>query len=118
MTTYIENHPPNIAARIEFKAKSPPPLPSITPRIEFTSEHLAVREDGSEGEYPREVNSRSASKRQLRLRSRQRSGKIPKPIGEPGRPGSGGWCVETEMIKHSWAKQDIDELYVRGFPGR
>ncbi|KAF8867529.1 hypothetical protein BD779DRAFT_1483251 [Infundibulicybe gibba] len=37
--------------------------------------------------------------------------KIPKPLGEPGRPGSGGHCIESVLINdYRWSKHDVDAL--------
>lgn len=39
--------------------------------------------------------------------------KIPKPPGEPGRPGSGRYCVHTVLMKtHNWSGESVDKLTV------
>jgi hypothetical protein len=48
MAPYIRRPLPLITARIEFELESPPALPTITPRMEFTPEHLSLRR-GREG---------------------------------------------------------------------
>jgi hypothetical protein len=50
--------------------------------------------------------------------ARRRGSKIPKPQGEPGRPGSGGFCVEDELVKtHGWSKEAVKRLTVSPWLG-
>ncbi|KAF8222692.1 hypothetical protein L208DRAFT_1320870, partial [Tricholoma matsutake] len=39
--------------------------------------------------------------------------KIPKPTREPGRPGSGGFCVEDSLVKtHGWSEDSQETIQV------
>lgn len=134
MTPFIQRHEPTITSRIEFQLAPPRLLPSITSRIEFTSDRLTCpeREDGrtsSDNEdqdrdvagdqRPRwsrvpDTPDQTPSLRRPNLRVANASS-IPKPPGEPGRPGSGGFCVDTELVKSSnWTRAAVQKLTVCG----
>ena len=123
MLPYIRRHNPLIATRIEFSPASPPPAATITPRIEFSADRLAYRE--SEAATREEEHGQASARPQggegdvvagshSNLSRGSRAGnKIPKPVGEPGRPGSGGYCIETILIqKHQWARQTVLDVNV------
>lgn len=133
MALFIQKHRPLITSRIKFKLAPLPPLPAITPRIEFTPERLAysARQDEADGlvggdgsrathnddALPRipQINSNlpNTDNTRPKLSPLKPAGKIPKPPGEPGRPKSGGHCVETALVEdHGWAKEDYDALTV------
>ena len=58
MPPYIRRPLPLITARIEFELESPPALPTITPRMEFTPERLSLKRGRERG---------PTTSRQLRL---------------------------------------------------
>lgn len=108
MPPYFERNRPAITPRIEFTPTQPHPLPSITPRIEFTAERLQYSDREVEWQDTENNDEQARTSRQLR------STNIPKPLGEPGRPGSGGYCVETELVgSHGWSKEAVKGLTVR-----
>lgn len=131
---YVQKPHPLIAARIEYTLAPAPPLPSITPRIEFTAERLAYSQDVAGGSSATMVghnddnslNHRpasdssgddsaddSAQPARLNRRRSSRNLKIPKPTGEPGRPRSGGFCVEDSLVKtHGWSEDSVRKLTV------
>lgn len=37
---------------------------------------------------------------------------IAKPPGEPGRPNSGGYCLETALLANGWSKSTYDKILV------
>jgi hypothetical protein len=132
MIPYVQKPRPLIAARIEYALAPGPPLPSITPRVEFTAERLAYsqtlaaanipveQEDGEDG--PRGqgggpsgpvAGPSNAESSTRSSRSRSSSSKIPKPSGEPGRPGSGGFCIDDVLVKtHGWSAESVAKLTV------
>lgn len=119
---YVERHHLPVTSRIEFTLVPPPALPSITPRIEFTPARLAYRNKGKEPDAPAlEPRGNGSTPHPdpevapplATLLPRQPSSKIPKPGGEPGRPGSGGFCVETVLTKdHNWTEESLEKLKV------
>lgn len=136
MKSYVKRHSPLITSRIEFRLGSPPPLPSITPRIEFTSERLSYsrrrvvrKEITISGNSPKGRgnsdnfgNSSPSNNLSILEEPAQalptlphllKRDKIPKPTGEPGRPGSGGHCIDTVLINsHNWSKEALEKLTV------
>lgn len=133
---YLLRHHPLITPCIEFQLAPPPPLPNITPRTEFGPENLVPRrrtleEDGptreskrrrlsTSGRVPDQVYQDEDSDRDSDqpLPSALLPGPstlIPKPTGEPGRPGSGGFCLEDALVRvHGWSQREVDELQVCG----
>lgn len=115
MKSYVERHPPLIASRIEFSFASPPPLPSISQRINFGGGRLTHPDDigGGEGGGNDGGNDVDRDPTRTPTTPRTRSKKIHKPAGEPGRPGSGGYCTETILTKsHNWSKEMVIEVTV------
>jgi hypothetical protein len=108
---YIHKHKPLLTSKIEFTLVPPRPLPSITPRIEFTAERLAL----SDQDDPANDRQSLSPEPEIARRHGRGSDKIMKPAGEPGRPKSGGYCVETVLITGGWAKQDVQDLTVCRF---
>lgn len=128
---HLLKHRPLITPRIEFQPMPRAPLPKITPRIEFDPERVAsprrrFEEDGM-------AKIESAKRRRLMTSDRQGDaegsggisdpsstilrvpglGLIPKPAGEPGRPGSGGFALEDTLIRdHNWLQKEMDDLNV------
>jgi len=125
---YIKPPLPLITPRIEFQLASPPSLPTITPRIEFNPEQLArPNRNSREGERQRQDNhqlpnqddqgDQELDRPPSTLSQASPSNKIPKPPGEPGRPGSGGFCVETTLVdSHKWTKEAVNNLSVWKYP--
>jgi hypothetical protein len=126
---HLQKHQLLITPRIEFRLAPPPPLPLLTPRVEFDPDRLVrsrpPSDEGNEGG--------SNKRRRLSFSGRHASedsdehdddppGEAsasspstlkPKPAGEPGKPGSGGFSLENVLINvHKWAKKDYDALYV------
>lgn len=125
MEPYIQRHNPLITPRIEFVFAPSASRPLITSRIEFTPERLAwakaerrrideppILDHGGRGEGNSSACGGSNSDDQ-QPPSRNRKNKIPKPNGEPGRPGSGGYCLETILVRnHKWSKGVLGEINV------
>ena len=104
----MTRHLPLITARIEFPAHT---LPVITPRINFSGpgiEHKIERATRHDiGDNIESVASESDSpnnESDYEMRSL-----IPKPLGEPGRPGSGGYNLEESL---GWTKNKYEALLV------
>jgi hypothetical protein len=127
---HLRKHHPLVTPRIEFRSAPRPPLPLLTPRIEFDPDRL-VRSRPPSDEDP---EGGSNKRRRVSFSGRHAgddpdthgddtpsaeasapgpSTLIPKPAGEPGKPGSGGFSLENVLINvHLWAKKDYDALYV------
>ena len=124
---HLRKHHPLITPRIEFRAAPPPPLPLLTPRIEFDPDRLVRSRPASDEGHEGGSNKR----RRLSFSGRHAnedhgddpipgetsvpspSTLKPKPAGEPGKPGSGGFSLESVLINvHKWVKKDYDALYV------
>lgn len=127
---HLRKHRPLITPRIEFQLAPPFPLPLLTQRIEFDPDRLVrLRPPSDEG------NEGGSNKRRRLSFSGRHAGEDsdehgddrppgeastsspstlkPKPAGEPGKPGSGGFSLENALINvHKWAKKDYDALYV------
>lgn len=126
MIRYIQKPHPLIAARVEYTLAPASPLPSITPRVEFTAERLAYSRDvvgggnqattASEGQDDNDPSispqGDAESSTVTPLRTYRSASKIPKPTGEPGRPGSGGFCVEDSLKMHEWSEESVSKLTV------
>lgn len=139
----IRKHLLLITPRIEFTPELSRPLPTITARMEFDDFRCnlvddgppgGVHEDSEEeqpGETPKETTGtkgKGKAKESPRARadspsatsssneaggSQTRSEKIPKPTGEPGRPNSGGYALESMMINdYGWTKETFDDITV------
>jgi hypothetical protein len=126
---HLQKYRPLVTPQIEFREAPRPPLPVLTPHIEFDPDRLVhshlPSDEGHEGG--------SNKRRRLSLSSRHDedsdangddplpaeasapspSTLKPKPAGEPGKPGSGGFSLENMLINtHKWVKKDYDALYV------
>lgn len=127
--SYIERHHPRITPRIEFYLKSRPPLPRITPRHSFDIlTHPRYDDDLTtdiEQPVPAEIPTSHPVPDAVPERQRQRSrspspvagpsttsSTVPKPKGEPGRPNSGGFCLEQSLMDLNWSKEDIEKFNV------
>ncbi|KAG6905968.1 hypothetical protein DXG01_016611 [Tephrocybe rancida] len=100
---YISRHQPLITARVEFSAVPAVPQPALTSQIEFTNEQMAYLT-----EEPDPTNRPPSP--ELDLETPAGLKMIKKPKGEPSRPGSGGYRLETLLEKHKWAPSAIEAL--------
>lgn len=138
MTPHIKKHLPLITARIEFDLEPPLPPPTITARLEFDDSHLPrfaeecegqpearVEEEAQEEQQdpqdvpvPQAKEEEGGSRRGTRELAKKARGpdeptKIPKPSGEPGRPGSNGYSLETTMLEdYEWTRESWEEVNV------
>jgi hypothetical protein len=111
----IRCHLPLITARIIFIPQLLPDVPIITPRIDFQMEDLNPSRDsqgpeetlGSDDELNESLSALSS------MESDEDEGevdqRIPKPLGEAGRPGSGGYNLKDVL---GWANADFDKIQV------
>lgn len=136
---YVDKHLPLISQRIEFRHSPRLPLPVLTARTEFKPEDIVVGRTApsvyGDRRYrvirlrgPRAPSSRASSAAESRSPSpassrsegsvhpsspRRSAAKIPKPSGEPGRPGSGGYSIEDILIgRHDWTEEQVNALTV------
>lgn len=131
---HLRKHHLLVTQRIEFNTAPPPPLPLITPRIEFDPDTLVRVRPSPDEDHEAGQNKR----RRLSFSGRHDGDDFtapgdedlsagasapspstlkPKPAGEPGKPGSGGFSLEHVLINvHKWMKKDYDALYVRSEP--
>ncbi|KDR65527.1 hypothetical protein GALMADRAFT_148634 [Galerina marginata CBS 339.88] len=119
----ISRHLPLITHRIQFSSKVSSTAPSITHRLEFDRQadrnpaskkaeleqrELTPSDYGSEGDENKEKDAESDlsdltdSDEEAKQST---SKKIPKPAGEPGRPGSGGYSIDDALA--SWGKEEV-----------
>ncbi|KAF8055444.1 hypothetical protein FPV67DRAFT_1664040 [Lyophyllum atratum] len=118
MRLYIQHHLPHVTNRVEFQVAPPPALPSITTRTEFTTERLAYSDKeepflapaGRDRASPTPPDADGSGSGPRGPRLRRGCNQIPKPAGEPGRPNSGGFCVEAALLAEGWSKQSAQEL--------
>ncbi|PPQ82854.1 hypothetical protein CVT26_008104 [Gymnopilus dilepis] len=140
-TSIIRRHLPLITPRVEFSFvdySSQLQAPNITPRMDFQT--LCLQSDGNstinlhaetdEGQAAGNIfegqdagesedsetsdSGRDDAKTEAVMRKHT---KIPKPCGEPGRPGSGGYNIESVLI--GWTAELILEVknYVKNNTG-
>ncbi|KAF8963377.1 hypothetical protein BDZ97DRAFT_1919816 [Flammula alnicola] len=132
---YVQRHCPLITPRIEFQLSPRPALPRLTPRTEFNEQQLIRPPAGSENDImtsrqPRRVSFAVADRDPTQEQDESRSlsppiiagsssagpstpiqTKIPKPNGEPGRPGSGGYCLDSTLLNtYNWSQERLDRL--------
>jgi hypothetical protein len=112
----ISRHLPIITARIQFSQSSPAILPITTPRISFAhinglhtissaSHHVATP-----GEMDVDSqSSRGSSDAEIEGISNPSQDLIQKPPGEAGRPGSGGFNLESSL---GWPRGVFDKITV------
>ena len=119
----VKRHLPLITTRIAFTTQVLPDRPVITPRIDFDTEerrrlthsvavenHLSLNDLTSEDmsttdDEGEDFESEEDCKNELN----NELTKIPKPPGEAGRPGSGGYNLKDAL---GWSKQDYDKVQV------
>jgi len=127
---HLRKHHPLITLWIEFRLAPPFSLPLLTPCIEFDPDRLVRSRPPSD-----KGNEGGSNKRRWLLFSSWHAGEDsdehgddhppgeasasspstlkPKPAGEPGKPGSGGFSLENALINvHKWVKKDYNALYV------
>jgi hypothetical protein len=119
-TTMIRRHLPLITGRLVFTSQVLPSVPTITPRIDFDmelpSEGSQVSEERGDDERDDE---RDGSLSELSAIDSDdddnvenhwhENSKIPKPVGEAGRPHSGGYNLKEVL---GWPKTDFDKIQV------
>lgn len=93
MPVYIRDPLPTISAHMSFY-QDPDCAPIIAARMEFTDTYLIRSSDTNDSSQPRNVQ-------------------ISKPPGEPGRPNSGGYCLETKLLANGVSKAMYDKIWVR-----
>ena len=133
---FVLKHPPLITPRIEFRPAPPPDLPLLTMRIDFTQDHLSIRHPESLAPLQPDqlyherscTPEPSSSVQERRSPSDDGDEQVPyssvpeqstplalicEPPGQPGRPGSGGYCLEDVLRQtHGWTKSSIDRFNV------
>lgn len=127
----INRHLPLITHRIEFfssNSHSAPPL--ITPRIDFgarwapernrpdssLSSDIDVEMDDAASDAASDISvastdNKSSSDSEQDEAKDKKGKKIPKPSGQPGRPHSGGYSMETEL--RGWSPKMFADVNVR-----
>jgi hypothetical protein len=106
----VQRHLSLITGRIVFTPQLLPDVPVVTPRVDFDLEDLKgpeemlVSDDEPEGELS------ALSSMDTDESESEGDGKIPKPLGEAGRPGSGGYNLKDVL---GWTKSDFDKIQVR-----
>lgn len=116
MDLRLNSHLPLITPRIEFSTLfQPRPPTTITPRIDFTDlwigDNSAVEDidpSDDENSVSMDLNSLESESDNEMLSNNNR--KIPKPLGAPGRPNSGGYNIENEL--RSWGPDKISQVMV------
>ena len=123
----MSRHLPLITTRINFTANKVSPLPRITPRTFFATEENASRDltpsvdslSENEQSLPnndhslddnRAIDDDGESELSDDLEEVIPVTRIPKPVGEPGRPNSGGYSLEDALA--SWSKQELGKVMV------
>lgn len=136
---FVLKHLPLITPRIEFHPAPPPDLPVLTTRIDFTRDHLRIWHPESPVPHQlaqlhreRYCTPEPPSSAQERRNPSEDVGEqapclsvpeqsstfalICEPPGQPGRPGSGGYCLEDVLRQtHGWTKSSIDRFNVSNF---
>lgn len=101
---------PTITPRLKFSAKatSKPKEPlhscpdrDLTPSIADSDDDEPLANDDGESELS------DQSEIEIDVPTK----KIPKPAGEPGRPGSGGYSIETVLAP--WGKEEFAKVNVK-----
>ncbi len=126
---FVLRHRPLITPRIEFRPAPPPDLPVLTTRIDYTPEHFKIgRLESSVAREREQYCTPESSVQGSRSPSEDVEPQIPcppaqsstpdlicEPPGQPGRPGSGGYCLEDVLRQtHGWSKSSIDRFNVSG----
>lgn len=109
MHRYIETPRPLLTSRVEFALLPAPAPAALASRTEFTDARLAYPNSAERPVNDRESPSPALQPARRNLRS---GGKIAKPPGEPGRPKSGGFTLETALKGIGWMRDDVEALTV------
>lgn len=135
---FVLKHHPLITPRIDFRPAPPPDVPVLTTRIDYTPDHFKIgRLESSVAHQPSQLHRERSCTPELlssvqRSRSPSEDGEsqarlsapaqpstsalIFEPSGQPGRPGSGGYCLEDVLRQtHGWTKSSIDRFNVSSF---
>ena len=104
-TSFICRHLPLITGRIIFTAQVSPDPPTITPRIDFNMEDLNPSPLGRQESGIDDLEDSDSVLTDLEEEPEDE--KIPKPPGEAGRPGSGGYNLKEVL---GWTKADFDKV--------
>ena len=129
-SSILTRHLPLITPRIEFSPVILDSSPIITPRIDFATQlgnncqqpnksgekpagdYGLSNHEPSDHDQPMDVNDDdddgSVIDSMENILNHNR--KIPKPRGQPGRPGSGGYNFQTTI--RAWGEELIDEVTV------
>lgn len=111
---YVEKPLPLITPCMEFKLPARPPLPALTACTEFKPHEviqhgMGVPQGLEDRALPRFPSTSSPSPPEGREED-----KIPKPRGEPGKPGSGGFSIKEVLTETcGWTGQQVENLQVR-----
>lgn len=132
---FVLKHPPMITPRIEFRPAPPPDLPLLTMRIEYTKDRHRTRNPEATGPAQAHNDRYSAQEQSASIQERRSPSEdvdevplvsipeqtctpalICEPPGQPGRPGSGGYCLEDVLRQtNGWTKISIDKFNVSTF---
>jgi hypothetical protein len=122
MDAYLSRQLPVITMCIEFSQKNLGPTPIITPQIDFannSSKILLVEEENAmevdivDVLVPEKAPDYDDDTLDILADAMKNPTKIPKPIGEPGRPRSGGYCLEAAL--GNWGDELFHAINVRSF---
>lgn len=120
MDAYLSRQLPVITTCIEFSQKNLGPTPIITPQIDFAhnaSKNLLVEDEdvgmmeGDTVDALLEKTPDHDDTLDILAHLMKNPTKIPKPIGEPGRPRSGGYCLEAAL--GNWGDELFHAVNVR-----
>ncbi|KDR65799.1 hypothetical protein GALMADRAFT_148382 [Galerina marginata CBS 339.88] len=115
----ISRHLPLITHRVQFSSKVSSTAPLVTHRLEFDRQTAASKkpqlerreltpsDSGSERNKDKDLESDLSDLTDSEEEATHSavSKKIPKPAGEPGRPGSGGYSIDDTLA--SWGKEEV-----------
>ncbi|KAF8887898.1 hypothetical protein CPB84DRAFT_1849795 [Gymnopilus junonius] len=127
--SYVQKYLPLITPWIQFKLSPPPPLPVLTARTEFRPEDLTAtrvqdavaprrvvifQDPATDQVTPSPVDSPSETLTNNITPSSSLgpdTTKIPKPPGEPGRPGSGRYSIDKVLVDdYNWTGEAVAAL--------
>ena len=118
MPAKLHPHLPTITPRVEFSSFSRLSPPVITPRVDFAELWTTVAHNDIDSHAvtrdPSPFSDSDDGTMDLDLNVDDEplfnNKKIPKPSGEPGRPNSGGYSIENEL--RVWGADKIAEVMV------
>jgi hypothetical protein len=121
---YIDKPLPPISTRIEWQLFASRPVPSITARMSRHEILQIVGDESAPGDHvptePAVDGPRSGMDLEPDNRPQENQGasnrspaKYRKPMGQPNRPGSGGYQLEAHLVdKCEWTKSQFKEVQV------